>query len=156
MLTDLSIFNDYLKEGFKPILCKGYHPKFNQKKDYKTAKEPIIQGFTKTDYRAPSKSEIKKWMEKDGWIGWLIPKGYIALDVEDSGAIRYIENFCKQKGIQPLVHITNKGKHFFFKIEKDVSAASTVYAKSGIKVTYRVGGKNYLILAPINGRQWQV
>ena len=81
--SDKSLFNDYLTERFKALRCKGYHPRFNPKKDYKTAKEAIDNGFTKDDFSGLSLKEIEVWEKTGGWIGWVIPKGYIAIDAED-------------------------------------------------------------------------
>lgn len=149
------MFADYLREGFKPLLCKGFHSASNPSRDYKTAKQPIREGFTRADYQLPTNNELDSWIAQGGWPGWVIPKGYIAIDIEDSIAISYLENLCKQKSIDPAVHITNKGKHFFFHIPNDLPAASKVFTKAGFPVTYRIGGKNQLILAPVNGRKWQ-
>lgn len=147
-------FTNYLREGFRPLLCKGYNSASNPSRDYKTAKQPAREGFTKADYQIPTANELDSWIDQQGWVGWVIPKGHIAIDLEDSIASSYIERLCQLKGIEPAIHNTNKGKHFFFRIPNDLPAASKVYTKSGVPCTYRVGGKNQVILAPINGRTW--
>lgn len=150
-MTEHSLFNTYLSEGFKPLRCKGYNPHYNPKKDYKIAKQAIDEGFTKDDFSGLSLEEIEAWEKTGGWIGWVIPKGYIALDVEDKESCIYLESILKD----PAKHNTNRGKHYLCKTNGKLSASSEVYTKAGIKVTYRVGGKNYLILAPINNRSWE-
>jgi len=150
------VYKTYYDLGFKPIRCKGYHPRYNPKQDYRTAKEPVDKGFTADTYLAPSLSEIEEWEDQHGWTGWLIPKGYMALDVEDSWSIKYLEGHFIASGVKPLIHITNNGKHYFFKLKGDLSATTEVYTKLGVSVTYRVGGKNYLIMAPLNGRRWEL
>jgi hypothetical protein len=147
---------DYVNEGFKAVRCKGYNPTFNPKKDYRTAKEAIDVGFTKEDFKGLTLTEIEQWEKTGGWVGWLIPRGYIVLDVEDQESIEYLKILCKKLNIEPPEHNSNKGKHFFFSSSKEFPGASMVYTKSGLKVTYRVGGKNYVILAPTNGRTWEV
>jgi hypothetical protein len=153
--TSDTLFNTYLEEGFKAIKCKGYHPKYNPNKDYKIAKIPCIKGFTKENYISPTMQEVNEWVERGGWIGWLIPKGFIALDVEDKENIGYLESICHEKGIKPAIHLTKNGKHYLFKLDKKLSASSEVNTKAGIEVTYRIGGENYLILAPIDKRRWE-
>src|SRR3972149_10334606 len=107
--------------GFKALRCKGYHPHYNPKKDidsekeYKAAKEAIDKGFTKDDFRGLTLQEIEDWEKTGGWIGWVIPKSYIAIDVEQPEAIEYIKDLCKKLNIIPPEHNTNKGKHFLFK-----------------------------------------
>lgn len=153
-------YQNYLNEGFKPLRCAGYNSTYNQEidpeKKYKRAKEAIDEGFTKNDFVSLSMQTIEAWEKTGGWVGWLIPKGFIAIDAEEQEAIEYIKNLCKKLNIIPPEHNTNRGKHFFFKLNKNLSAASEVYTKSGFKLTYRIGGKNYLILAPTNGRSWEV
>jgi hypothetical protein len=46
-------YQDYLKAGFTSVLCRGYAPKYNPSKDYKTAKEPVFGGWNKSEYDAP-------------------------------------------------------------------------------------------------------
>jgi hypothetical protein len=146
----------YIAESFKPLRCKGNNQKFNSGKDYSIAKQAIDSGFTNNSFTGLSLSEVDEWEKTGGWVGWLIPGGVIGIDVEDREAITYIENLFKQSNVEPSVHLTNKGKHYLFRMTKEnLSGASTVYTKSGLKVTYRIGNKNYLILAPTNGRSWE-
>ncbi|MGA2466098.1 MAG: AAA family ATPase [Thermodesulfobacteriota bacterium] len=161
-MTDQSIrssnpsYSDYLSEGFIPLLCKGYHPKYNQKKDYKIAKEPAFSGWNSSGYNPPSLEEISNWEKTGGWVGWRIPEGYIVIDNENKVGTILLNGIFERRGIEPPIHRTNKGHHDLFKIPDGVnlSAGSEVYTQCGLKVTYRVGGKNYLILAPTNGRFW--
>lgn len=152
---EITLNDQYISHGFKALRCKGYHPKYNHGKDYKIAKEAVDSGFTEEDFSGLTLSEIEAWEKTGGWVGWVIPEGYIAIDVEDSVSIDYIKTLCRMLNINPPVHNSNKGKHFFFKLTQKLSAASKVITKSGLKVTYRIGGKNYLILAPTNGRSWE-
>jgi hypothetical protein len=147
--------SDYLSAGLIPLFCKGYHPRYNATEDYKTAKEPVSSGWTLPEYRPPSLKEIESWEKEGGWTGWLIPKEMIVLDVEDSDDIAHVRELCRTRGIEPGIHRTNNGLHFFFLTDLNLSASSEVFTKCGIKVTYRVGRKNYLILAPINSRSWE-
>jgi putative DNA primase/helicase len=146
----------YISHNFKALRCKGYNTKYNPDKNYKTAKEALDKGFTKDNFPGLSLQEIEDWEKTNGWIGWLIPKGYIVLDSEEQDDIEYIKTLCKQLNIIPPEHNTNKGKHFFFVLIKNFSGASEVFTKSGLKLTYRIGGRNYLILAPTNGRTWEI
>jgi hypothetical protein len=151
-----NIIDSYCDNGFKAIRCKGYNPTYNPDKDYKNAKTPVTKGFTAPNYKGLTLDEIKAWEKTGGWVGWVIPKGYIALDVEDRESIAVIDQLCKEKNLSPAVHLTKNGRHYIFKLSKDLSAASSVFTKCGIEVTYRIGGKNYLILAPTDGRSWQI
>jgi hypothetical protein len=149
-------YERYVSFGFKALKCKGYHSRFNPKKVYKIAKEPITKGFTKASYQSLTHDECAAWTKTDGWIGWLIPEGIIALDIEDEASIDFIFDKCKQLNITPPgIHDTDNGHHMFFQCENHVPASSMITTKAGPEVTPRVGGKNYLILAPTNDRSWQ-
>lgn len=154
----MNLYEIYLMNGFRSLKCAGFNPEFNREKDqakkYKRAKEPITTGYTEATYKSLSAKEIEAWGEKQGWIGWVIPKGYIAIDSEDAIVNNTIETFCNRNGIDPSIHITNNGKHHLFRTPNDLPAASKVFTKAGFPVTYRIGGKNQLILAPVNGRTW--
>lgn len=153
--ADLPTYKDYLSEGFIPLLCKGYHPKYNSKRDYKTAKKPILKGWNRPDYVPPTLKKIKDWEKTGGWIGWKIPQGQIFPDVEDQDDIIHVRTVCGERGIEPGIHKTNIGFHFAFRTNLQLPASSKVFTRCGAKVTYRVGGKNYLILSPTNGRTWE-
>jgi len=145
----------YIEAGFKAIRCKGYHSSHNSERDYGKAKEPIDTGFTQEGFRGMSLKEIRAWIAQEGWVGWVVPKGYIALDVERAYKISTLESICNEKEIKPSKHRSNNGKHYFFKLNEDLPGSSNIYTKSGLELTYRVGGKNYLILAPVNKREWE-
>src|SRR4030042_2315475 len=137
-----SIYQQYLSEGFKAIRCKGYNTEYNPEKNYNIAKHAIDIGFTRDHFSGLKLLEIEAWEKTGGWLGWLIPKGYIAIDVENKESIEFIKSLCMKLNITPPEHNSNKGKHFFFKLPRNLSASSGVFTKCGLKVTHRIGGKN--------------
>lgn len=165
IMNELKLFNLYLEQGFKLIKCKGYNSECNpytkgttaeeKLKAYDTAKQPIDRGYTKEDFTGVSPEEATLWLKYGGWLGCLIPKGYIALDVVDFRN-EYFESICRQLGIDPSIHKTPNGKFYLFQLKHDLKAATQVHTKSGIELTYRVGGKNYIILAPVPSREWEL
>jgi hypothetical protein len=147
---------EYITFGFKALRCKGFNPSYNSQKDYKTAKEAIDTGYTDSNFQGLSLPEVEAWEKTGGWVGWVVPRGYIAIDVEDPESISYLKSLFHSKGIIPPEHNTNKGKHFIFRTDKHLPGSQKIFLKCGLEVTYRVGGKNYLILSPTNGRTWEV
>ena len=141
-----------------PILLKGYHPDLNPGKDYKTAKtpRPASVSFTKADYDRPTQTEIDAWVKEGGWVGHLVPKGMHVIDVEDPNKIQVIRDICRQAGITVPVNQTNNGVQFVFRVseENSLGGQSEIITRSGLPVTYRAGGKNYVILPPTNRRTW--
>lgn len=158
-----TLYEMYLKSGFKALKCAGYHPSQNKESDlekkYKRAKEPITRGFTDLNYKGLTLKECEEWESKGGWIGWLIPRGMIVLDIDKEGwqeRFASVMETCRKYALNPPIHKTNNGVHVFFKTATAIPGADNAYTKAGIKVTYRAGGKNQLILAPVNGRTWGV
>jgi len=154
--TSNPTYQDYLSIGFIPVLCKGYHPEYNQSKDYERAKEPARKGWNSPEYVPPTLEGIGTWEKAGVWTGWKPPREKIILDV-DKGPddIARVREICQVKGIEPGVHRTNNGLHFFFHTDRGLKGDSEVYAKCGVNVTYRVSN-NQVILAPINGRSWEL
>ena len=142
-------FENYRSLGFKPIRLKGYNPRWNGQRNYKMAKEPIDAGFTKKEYKSPSNEDLKKWMRDGGWVGWLVPEGWIALDVEDLECIRIVNQVLD--GNKPPVNVTRNGLHLFFRVDHQYPGDDQIFLSSGIPVTYRSGGKNYVILPLLMG-----
>ncbi len=151
---------DYFNAGFKALRCKGYNKQYNRyphdsPEAYKEAKGAITPRYTDPQYNSLTLDEITAWEASGGWIGWTIPKGYIALDVEDKDDIIFLMELCKNLDLTIGIHKTTNGYHLLFRCDEDISAQTKAGINCGIKITYRVGGKGYLILAPTLGRTWE-
>ena len=148
----------YIKSGFKALKCRGYNSACTMSsKDARTnAKIPHTKGFQKSSYQTLSLDECMDWQQKKGWIGWVVPKTLIALDVDkDITHIDQIDLFIKEKGLSVPIHHTRNGKHYFFKVQDELTANTTALLKIGFSVTYRVGGKSQVILCPMEtDRYW--
>lgn len=158
-----TLYEVYVKSGFKALKCAGYNPSLNKESDpqkkYKRAKEPITEGYTDKAYKGLPLEECGQWEAAGGWIGWLIPQGVIALDIDKEGwkeRFAMVKEICSEHGLKPAIHKTNNGVHVFFKTNANIPGNSQAITKAGIKLTYRAGGKNQLILAPTNSRSWEI
>ncbi len=147
----------YIDEGFKPIFCHGYS---NGNREYQKAKVPISNGYTDKSYVPPTITECLKHISKKGWMGWLVPEGVVALDIADGNNafenehdLNTIQKYVKRKGIEPGIHKSKNGYHYLFK-GVGIPGDSKGICKLGLYVTYRVGGKNQLILYPAPDREW--
>lgn len=148
MNNDHTLFKKYISERFKGIRCKGYLSRYNPEGDYNTAKHAIDAGFTEEGFRGLTFEEAAGWAEKGGWVGWLIPEGYVAIDVEGNYKIQLVELIDKTLGLRPLIHVSDKGKHYIFKLCENLPGSSKAFTKCGIEVTLRVGKKKLLNLIP--------
>ncbi|MEN6373682.1 MAG: hypothetical protein ABFD75_02735 [Smithella sp.] len=146
--------SEYLSFGFKAILLKGYNQKYNKKGDYKTAKQPVTTKFTSPDYKGLSLPEIEEAKKQGFWIGWLVPEGYIVIDSEKADVINILDNLARQ--LNCSIQKTNRGKQYTLRCDKkDIPGSSEQFCAGGIPVTYRVAGKNYVIMPPTNNRTWE-
>jgi Virulence-associated protein E-like domain/Primase C terminal 2 (PriCT-2) len=166
ILTFKDYYDLYTSLEFKPVKCKGYHQKHNPRGIYDVAKEPIEKAWQS---KHPTLEECQHLLDESGWIGWLIPKGLIVLDIdankntseeEYQEKMRRIDNYLGSIGILPPKHKTQNGYHLFFRCDgRNFHGKETAI---GVKVTYRYGvgedgiGTNQLILAPSNNRKWEI
>ena len=160
--TDMEKFKEYyevyLNQNFIPLLLKGYHRDHNteldQDKAYRLAKTPISTGFTKPDYGPPRLKDCRIWVKDGGWIGWLVPANTIIIDSENRSVLDFIDDRCNELCIQLPINNTNFGRQFVFTCYENIPGSSEAFTKSGVPVTYRAAGSNYVILPPVNGRAW--
>ena len=156
-----TLYETYLAYGFKALLCKGYHLKYaidgNDHEQRANAKQPVTRGFQKETYKTASYGCCSDWLDSHGWVGWVLPKGIIALDVDkDMHSIRQIDKYLRENRLTSCIHSTRNGKHYFFKTREEIKTTTSALIKQGLdQITYRIGGINYLILEPMeNDRKW--
>lgn len=140
-----------------PILLKGYHPQHNAAKDYKTAKQPCVTGFTLPDYEPPTPEDVKSWTAAGGWVGHLVPEGHHVIDAEDPHKIMMIRAANSLRGLKPPVNKTNNGLQFCYRTNggQPFTGDSNRRTRLGFRVTDRAAGRNYVINPPNNGRTWE-
>ncbi|MEZ7892703.1 MAG: hypothetical protein QMC67_13240 [Candidatus Wallbacteria bacterium] len=151
------LYSQYKKANFRLIRTKGYNPKYQDysKDAYSNAKEPIEKNFTSSDFKESSYEEIKQHIENGGWLGVLIPKGYISLDIDkDHHSIDQALEVIKKRNYKTNLAKTKNGYHAYFKDLADLKGSTDVFVKHGYKLTYRAGGKNYVVVPPSDGREW--
>lgn len=99
------------------------------------------------------------WAEKGYRIGWIVPSGYVVVDIdnedcEESG--EHVERILVKNEIKYAYNRTSRGVHFLFK-DNFCSIASDAVTKCalGITVDHRANNKGYIIL-PTNDphRSW--
>ncbi len=141
------------------VLLNGYHPAYNEKKDYKKGKQPIptCTGWTSEDYKNPSAEHVNRHITVGGWIGHLIPSNQHALDIEDPDTIRLVRSVCDHHGIKPPINHTQNGLQFLFTTNggPPLTGNSNRRTRLGAPVTDRAALKNYLILPKMLDRYWE-
>ena len=108
--------------------------------------------------------EAQNWATDGGRLGWIVPKGYIVIDIDNKdnpkSAIT-LEKVLYIKGIKFWSNESKQGTHFIFKNTEEVMKNRSEFAGAltplGIRADGRGEGKGYIIL-PVNDeqhRQWK-
>ena len=97
--------------------------------------------------------EAKNWITDGGRVGWVVPKNYIVIDIDNKdnpkSAIT-LEKILYLKGIKFWSNETKHGIHFIFKnneaVMKDRSEFTNALTPLGIRADGRGNGKGYICL----------
>jgi len=144
--------------GFKILKCKGFHKNYNPDKNYRKAKEPVEKWKETQPFNDKKQQEIEEWLNENGWIGLVIPEGYIALDIEDI-EYQFFRMLLNKYPFNILIHKSNYGGHFIFKLDKNsqITNKQNVMTKIGISISsYKKGEEGYIVVEPSNGRKWEI
>lgn len=162
-ITDL--YQKYTSNSYRIIFSTGYSTKneFRDLRDamaYAAAKKPVGAAWQKAENRTIA--QCRDWLSQEGWLAVVMPDQLIAVDV-DGHPLKQQQyaaiNKQHEKGCG--VHQTTNGKHYVYLLPRDqverdkIKAASAVLTKCGLILTYRVGGKSNIIVAPTPGRAWE-
>ncbi len=82
-------------------------------------------------------------------LGIIPPKGIQVVDVDDKATMKAVDNILKSLNINTLTLITDKGKHYWFKSNKETSGSAMSTTLSTLKVDYR-DSRNYLAIKKNN------
>lgn len=140
------------------VQIRPYDEEFWKGKSYDSTfenKSPLTQWRT-----SPLTFEqAEKFAEKGYRIGWIIPEGYVVVDIdnednpESAGRVKHILDDLE---IPYSYNLTSRGIHFLFRDDK-MSIPSDAVTKCGLGVTvdHRANHKGYIIL-PTNDphRSW--
>ncbi|WP_445505740.1 phage/plasmid primase, P4 family [Niallia sp. 03091] len=146
--------------SIKVIKLLGYsssNREQDQAKRYNKAKRPFTNGWQQMDKPGLSKKEENAWIKQGGWIGLVIPRGYIVVDIDDTqeGEILFKALLKDQLSFHAIK--TVRGYQFFFKDNKRVRRQNaTVLMACGCVGDYRLAEKGQVVLPSSNtkGREW--
>lgn len=117
----------------------------NSVKDYQDSKAPLNNNIVRFD-------DVKNTHNR---IGWIVPKEYIVVDLDDKNDARIVFDILKATDTK-FSYMTGKhGGHFIFKNPKGVGQGAKFITSIGIKIDTRCLEKGYIIL-PYNDtdRTW--
>ncbi|WP_203289375.1 DUF927 domain-containing protein [Metabacillus sp. cB07] len=132
--------------GAKIIKCLGF---LNGNLDYSAAKKPF-NGYK--DKESLNEEEIQNHLSIGGWIGAVIPRGFIVIDIDVLEHASYLVELLKGEKVNHHLIKTPRGFQFIFKAETNESSQvkmiSHFYSTLGIIVDTRVGTTNSFIVFP--------
>lgn len=135
------------------IRLKGYSP-LNRKMQYQDAKIPIDAGWNSTDFQKKSSHELNEWIEKDGWLGIVIPTGFIVVDIDDKCQGDLLSRLLNIQKIGHLAISTPNGFQFIFRDAGVVQRQGVkVLTDAGFVVDYRLANKGQIVLPLDNKTQ---
>lgn len=159
MIMNFDIFADYFpKAQFVKIIP------FNEEELYdedlrKRNKAPL------NSLKDPlSVAQAKNWLSRGGRLGWIIPKSYICIDIDNKDhpkSSEVIERLLDSHHINYVSNYSKQGTHFVFfnvsEVMKNKGQFQGYINHIGVQTDGRADNKGYIIL-PINdeqiGRQW--
>ncbi len=127
-------------------------------KDYQRAKAPIVREWTSEDYRGLTEEQAREHIQKGGWIGLRIPKGYILVDIDDKRLGEWLSELIIKLDLKAHSIKTPNGWQFFFRDTQQVKRQRVKTLTKGLLIVdYRLPDKGQIVLPAENteGREWQ-
>lgn len=122
-------------------------PNSNYREIYPQVKDGTLQEYQ--DSKRPMNTIILRFDDVKNTknrIGWIVPKEYIVVDIDNRKDASVVFNILKSKGIR-FSYMTGKhGGHFIFKNPKGYGQGACFNSPIGIKIDTRCLEKGYVIL----------
>lgn len=140
----VSVINELLP-GAKVIKLRGYS---RNNKDYKKAKMPPY-GYKWKDEPCLTDSEILHWLTQGGWIGAVIPRGMIIIDVDSTLQGKFVKELLEGENIHHHAIKTPNGWQFIFKAESqetnEIKQVAKFYSQLGVIVDTKPSESGYIV-----------
>lgn len=150
----------------------SYFPKAQFVKIAPFNEEELYDENTRKYNKAPLNSirdpldvaQAKNWITRGGRLGWIVPRGYIVIDIDNKDHPRsseVINTLLYNHSINYFSNHSKQGTHYIFsnvsEIMKNKGQFQGYINHIGVQIDGRADGKGYIIL-PVNdeqiGRSW--
>lgn len=142
----------------KYVQIAKYEPELWKDKDYDSSFDN--KGTTTRWKSKPLSYDEAQELAEQGWrIGWIIPQGYVVVDIDNKDSEfsgERLERLLKKFEVAYSYNYTSKGIHFFFRDNSDsIKSETRSKCSLNIEVDTRANGTGYIVL-PINDphREW--
>ncbi|WP_089743624.1 phage/plasmid primase, P4 family [Gracilibacillus ureilyticus] len=144
------------QKPLKVIKLVGYSD-LNKDNDYSVAKRPCMKQWQDLDKPGLTEQEADQWLKQSGWTGFVIPDGYIVIDIDEKKEGKAIFDALLSANFQFHAIKTVRGYQFFFRSTGKVTGQDAkVLMAGGFIGDYRLAGKGQVVLPSVNteGREW--
>jgi hypothetical protein len=158
-IGDISKIGEVFPDA-KIIKLIGYS-KLNHEQEeklrYKKAKAPIEKGFNDLTKSGLKDDEIKNWLNHNGWVGLVVPKGIDVIDIDNKKEGQAIYIGLQKSNLRFHAIETVNGYQFIFKSSGRITKQRASFLMTGGFIgDYRLGGRGQIVLPTVNtpGRRW--
>lgn len=128
------LFQMFPGEEVKIIKLVGYS-RLNREQDpdsrYKVAKKPFTKGWQSVGNKGITTAEAANWIKQGGWIGLVIPHGYIVVDIDEKHEGKLIYHALMDAGYKFHAIETVRGFQFFFKDNGKIKSQDATVLMAG-------------------------
>lgn len=139
-----------LLPGAKIIKLRGFS---RRNMDYSKAKTPPYNYKWKEE-AGLTDEEVNSWLNKNGWIGAVIPKERIILDIDDTQQGELVKNLLEGENIHHHCIKSPNGWQFIFeatnKETKKIKQIAKYYSQVGAVIDTRTAGAGYIVFPTKN------
>ena len=135
----------------KAVKLRGYT---NNNKSYSEAKNAIQKGYTDPAFIGLTTQEIQQHLKTGGWVGLVVPAGYIVVDVDDKDEGQFVLELLQAADYHFHAIESPRGYQFIFQDSELIKQqVNDVVSLLGVKVDYRLGGKGYIVAPAYNTKK---
>lgn len=146
----------YPNSGFVKIA--PYNTKAFENKEYDSAFDTKA-AMNRWSTKPLSYEEAQAWLEEGGRIGWVVPQGYVVVDIDnidDKHSQEYLERLLDKFEVAYSYNYTSKGMHILLRDTTEaIKSEARIKCALNISIDTRANKTGYIIL-PCNDphREW--
>lgn len=140
------------------VMIPAYNPEQFKDKKYDSALDTKA-ALNRWNTKPLSYEEAQVWVEKGGRVGWIVPVGYVVVDIDnkdDPRSQKYLERLLEKFEVKYSYNYTSKGMHFLFRdTTEKLKSISKQKCGLNIEIDTRANKTGYIVL-PCNDphRAW--
>ena len=140
------------------VMIPAYKPEAFKDRKYDSAFDTKA-AINRWNSKPLSYDEAQEWVSKGNRIGWVVPKGYVIIDIDnkdDPRSQEYLERLLNKFEVRYSYNYTSKGIHLLFRDPTEqIKSDSVIKCGLNISIDTRANKTGYIVL-PSNDphRKW--